>query len=140
MKVDEIVNVLRSACKTNNGAFATIAKYTLRQAADAIEALTAENAEMRDKEETVYEQIVGGLKQVVTFEELRKTIRDLQAELTALREDNEWLKESSEMITAKAREVANENKDLRNELCLKCGRYKEAHNGACDGCRWRNKK
>jgi len=26
--------------------------------------------------------------------------------------------------------------DLRNELCLTCGRYKEAHNGACDGCRW----
>jgi hypothetical protein len=26
--------------------------------------------------------------------------------------------------------------DARNELCLKCGRYHEAHNGACDGCRW----
>lgn len=27
--------------------------------------------------------------------------------------------------------------DLRNELCLKCGKYKDAHLGACDGCRWR---
>lgn len=27
-------------------------------------------------------------------------------------------------------------KDCRNELCLKCGNYKQAHNGACDGCRW----
>ena len=26
--------------------------------------------------------------------------------------------------------------DLRNELCLKCGRYKYAHEGSCDGCRW----
>ena len=26
--------------------------------------------------------------------------------------------------------------DARNELCLKCGEYKEAHNGACNGCRW----
>ena len=25
---------------------------------------------------------------------------------------------------------------MRNELCYKCGNYKEAHNGACDGCRW----
>lgn len=25
----------------------------------------------------------------------------------------------------------------RNELCLKCGNYKERHLGACDGCRWR---
>ena len=26
--------------------------------------------------------------------------------------------------------------DARNELCIKCGRYHEAHKGACDGCRW----
>jgi len=33
--------------------------------------------------------------------------------------------------------LVNENKNLRNELCLKCGNYKEEHNGACNGCRWR---
>lgn len=33
-----------------------------------------------------------------------------------------------------------ENKSLRNELCLKCGQYREAHNGACNGCRWRSKE
>ena len=27
-------------------------------------------------------------------------------------------------------------RDCRNELCLKCGNYKNAHNGACNGCRW----
>lgn len=27
----------------------------------------------------------------------------------------------------------------RNELCLKCGNYREAHLGACDGCRWKEK-
>lgn len=26
--------------------------------------------------------------------------------------------------------------DCRNELCLRCGQYKERHNGACEGCRW----
>ena len=25
---------------------------------------------------------------------------------------------------------------MRNELCYLCGKYREAHNGACDGCRW----
>ena len=25
---------------------------------------------------------------------------------------------------------------MRNELCCKCGNYRDAHNGACDGCRW----
>ena len=28
-------------------------------------------------------------------------------------------------------------KDCRNELCLKCGEYKQRHLGACDGCRWK---
>ena len=28
---------------------------------------------------------------------------------------------------------------MRNELCCKCGNYREAHNGACDGCRWKEK-
>lgn len=28
-------------------------------------------------------------------------------------------------------------KDMRNELCLLCGKYKMAHEGACNGCRWR---
>ena len=29
-------------------------------------------------------------------------------------------------------------KDCRNELCLRCGEYKTAHLGSCDGCRWRD--
>ena len=29
-------------------------------------------------------------------------------------------------------------KDCRNELCLKCRNYRQAHHGACDGCRWRD--
>jgi len=40
---------------------------------------------------------------------------------------------------AEVETLKRENRNLRNELCLKCGRYKEAHNGACDGCRWRAK-
>ena len=27
-------------------------------------------------------------------------------------------------------------KDCRNELCMLCGKYKTAHRGSCDGCRW----
>ena len=27
--------------------------------------------------------------------------------------------------------------EAKNELCCKCGNYWEAHNGACDGCRWK---
>ena len=34
-------------------------------------------------------------------------------------------------------EMKKELAAMRNELCCKCGSYREAHNGACDGCRWR---
>ena len=31
---------------------------------------------------------------------------------------------------------AVEFNDCRNELCFRCGEYKNRHNGACRGCRW----
>ena len=33
-------------------------------------------------------------------------------------------------------EVRKQLHEAKNELCCKCGNYREAHNGACDGCRW----
>ena len=36
----------------------------------------------------------------------------------------------------KERDEARKELDaMRNELCYLCGKYREAHNGACDGCR-----
>ena len=46
---------------------------------------------------------------VAEIEKLRKQLEQTQAELAA----------------------------MRNELCCKCGNCREAHNGACDGCRWK---
>ena len=40
---------------------------------------------------------------------------------------------AADLIEAQAKEIDT----LRNELCLKCGNYKLAHKGACNGCRWR---
>ena len=43
---------------------------------------------------------------------------------------------------AKAVAVEEEQSELhamKNELCQYCGKYKQAHEGACDGCRWREK-
>lgn len=56
--------------------------------------------------------------------------------------ENEWetpitlgddLAEAADRIEAQAKELDA----LRNELCLKCGNYTLAHEGACNGCRWR---
>ena len=34
-------------------------------------------------------------------------------------------------------EAKSELAAMRNELCYMCGKYREANNGACDGCRWK---
>ena len=39
-------------------------------------------------------------------------------------------------LTAQLTESQRRAQDARNELCQKCGRYRDAHKGACDGCRW----
>ena len=76
-----------------------------------------------------------------------KDMRD-QDLVNVLREHAEWaegnqwetpitlcddLEEAADLIEAQAKEIDA----LRNELCLKCGNYKLAHEGACNGCRWR---
>ena len=40
-------------------------------------------------------------------------------------------------LMAANEKLAADRKALLNELCQYCGKYKHAHEGACDGCRWR---
>ena len=79
-----------------------------------------------------------------------RNVKDMRGQnlVNALREHAEWaranewetpitlgddLAEAADRIEAQAKEIDT----LRNELCLKCGNYKLAHKGACNGCRWR---
>ena len=36
--------------------------------------------------------------------------------------------------------LAQDFRDCRNELCLKCGQYRTKHLGSCNGCRWEGDK
>lgn len=52
------------------------------------------------------------------------------------------IKELIELSVAKTNKVLQLKEELhamKNELCQYCGKYKHAHEGACDGCRWREK-
>ena len=35
---------------------------------------------------------------------------------------------------------AGKLRDCVNELCVQCGSYTQEHEGACDGCRWKDVK
>ena len=44
------------------------------------------------------------------------------------------------VLDAAADLIENQQREieaLRNELCQYCGKYKRAHEGACNGCRWK---
>ena len=50
------------------------------------------------------------------------------------------IKELIELSVAKTNKVLQLKEELhamKNELCQYCGKYKQAHEGACDGCKWR---
>ena len=50
------------------------------------------------------------------------------------------LNESADLIEslqARIAELEAQLANARNELCQRCGRYHEAHKGACDGCKWK---
>ena len=62
-------------------------------------------------------------------------VRELQDENHA--SDRAALVTEIEKLRKQLEQTQAERGAMRNELCCKCGKYREAHNGACDGCRWK---
>lgn len=47
---------------------------------------------------------------------------------------------AADVLEKELGEARKRERDAINELCNKCGRYREEHNGTCDGCRWHHGK
>lgn len=81
-------------------------------------------------------------------EEIAKLQGDLIQRNAELLKAREELKEHYDSISqldgansslmAANEKLAADRKALINELCQYCGKYKQAHEGACDGCKWRD--
>lgn len=71
--------------------------------------------------------------------ELIKRLIDLRDELETAYNSISQLDASNSSLMAANEKLAADRKALINELCQYCGKYKQAHVGACDGCRWREK-
>ena len=69
--------------------------------------------------------------------ELRKRLIDLRDELETAYNRISQLDGANSSLMAANEKLAADRKALINELCQYCGKYKRAHEGACDGCRWR---
>lgn len=59
----------------------------------------------------------------------REELKDLYNSISQLDDANSSLMAANEKLAA-------DRKELINELCQHCGKYKQAHEGACDGCKW----
>ena len=64
-------------------------------------------------------------------------IENQQRHIEALMQANTALRDTVLRRDVQIEKLAADRKDLINELCQYCGKYKHSHNGACDGCRWR---
>ena len=65
--------------------------------------------------------------------ELLKTREELKGQYDSISQ----LDGANSSFMAANEKLAADRKALLNELCQYCGKYKQAHEGACDGCRWR---
>ena len=70
------------------------------------------------------------------IENLKQTDVSISFEMDA-ENTQKLLKVTIHGLMEKCGRLQDELKNCRNELCLKCGNYHEAHNGACNGCRYR---
>ena len=147
MTRDEIVTALRQCprygvdCSKGvcaffkpNGAFEDCIKKKNDAAADLIEnqqrhieALLQANAALRD---TV-------LRRDAQIEKMSAELADARNEIKKFYNGYDQLDASNSRLMAANEKLAADRKALINELCQYCGKYKQAHEGACDGCRWR---
>lgn len=146
MTRDEIVTALRQCprygleCSKGvcaffkpNGAFEDCIKKKNDAAADLIEnqqrhieALLQANAALRD---TV-------LRRDAQIEKMSAELADARNEIKIFYNGYDQLDASNSRLMAANEKLAADRKALVNELCQYCGKYKQAHEGACDGCKW----
>ncbi|SBW02512.1 conserved hypothetical protein [uncultured Eubacteriales bacterium] len=149
---EEIVRGLRcwggltTPCKSESGDCYYIAhgwpvhcrETACNDAAALIEAQAAEIGELRGR--------VAELEGITFWAQnryLKEQLAGLEAQLEEMTNRNDenlgmcriWERRYVE-LQAQLTASREETRAARNELCLKCGRYHEAHKGACDGCRW----
>lgn len=63
-------------------------------------------------------------------------MKDLTNEINAVRDGMKAISEGYCLMTQEIITLKSELHDCANELCYRCGQYKNEHLGACNGCRW----
>lgn len=153
MTRDEIVTALRccanhTACNScelrNTGECLRImpaAADLIENQQRHIEALMKANDSLKDaiaRRDKQIEDMKQGMAQLAKAVAVKEENNGTTYEDTGLTPGD--IKELLDMAVSKTDKVLRLKEELhtiKNELCQYCGKYKNAHEGACDGCRWR---
>lgn len=106
-----------------------------------IEALMKANDSLKDaiaRRDKQIEDMKQGMSQLAKAVAVKEENNGTTYEDTGLTPGD--IKELLDMAVSKTDKVLRLKEKLhtiKNELCQYCGKYKQAHEGACDGCRWR---
>ena len=123
MTRDEIVTALRCCVSVAPDCYKTCPAAQEDGCEDAIKVYAADLIENQQRHIEALMKANDSLKDAIARRD--KQIEDMKQGMAQL---------------AKAVAVEEEQSELhavKNELCQYCGKYKQAHEGACDGCRWR---
>ena len=130
MTRDEIVTALR-CCADIDGEFECSTTCPFFKTSDELgDCCTKKNVAAADLIENQQRHIEALMK---ANDSLKDAIarRDKQIE-----DMNQGMAQLTKAVAVK--EEQSELHAMKNELCQYCGKYKKAHEGACDGCRWRD--
>ena len=130
MTRDEIVTALR-CCADIDGEFECSTTCPFFKTSDELgDCCTKKNVAAADLIENQQRHIDALMK---ANDSLKDAIarRDKQIE-----DMNQGMAQLTKAVAVK--EEQSELHAMKNELCQYCGKYKKAHEGACDGCRWRD--
>lgn len=153
MTRDEIVTALRccanhTACNScelrNTGECLRImpaAADLIENQQRHIEALMKANDSLKDaiaRRDKQIEDMKQGMAQLAKAVAVKEENNGTTYEDTGLTPGD--IKELLDVAVSKTNRVLRLKEELhtmKNELCQYCGKYKQAHEGACDGCKWR---
>ena len=76
-------------------------------------------------------------EQEMTVDELRKTIQRDNQIVMDLRKRLKEVESDAENLANRLMEEHTLLRECRNELCVRCGNYVGAFQGAYDGCKWK---
>lgn len=80
------------------------------------------------------QEIIQSIEQrIIELKEVKQLLIKTQKDFECAAIERDMLRKQNDRLMVSLKSLANEN-------CERCGKYKNAHLGSCDGCKWKDVK